>query len=317
MSILASVILAAPATSVPSERLFSHAGKAYQVKSNNKEEIKDVKSGGGKCPRIKISVLGSSFDVGVDTQASVNALSRKTYEKMAIGPDQETNDTLVYSFDGNVPLKSMGKFKKLIFANKRSVEAEFIVFDRVRDNLLSYKTSLDLELTKAYRNTPHSSSKVAASSLIFIKSNSSKLPATVEDGNFGLKIDGLIGLAKHSDEKVLYNTSHNKRLINKYKPRFSEEVWTVNEIKGSMMTVVKSDGKTLTRNVSLFKKAPNSMEEELEFDVVPEISKPLESANDVNLRQTQNEQVMGQQTRRVSIRSVKPVDRFIACRQDN
>ncbi|RNA04235.1 Retrovirus-related Pol poly from transposon [Brachionus plicatilis] len=107
-----------------------------------------IKGDKQNCPRIQINVLGSSIDVGVDTQASVNANSKKTFDKMGIRPDLDKDDTVVYSFDGYEPLRSIGKFRALVFANKRSVEAEFTVFDGVRDNLLCYKTSLDLELVK-------------------------------------------------------------------------------------------------------------------------------------------------------------------------
>ena len=48
--------------------------------------------------------------MGVDTQASINAIRRQTFEKMVIKPKLMEDETVVFSFDGNKPLKSIGKF---------------------------------------------------------------------------------------------------------------------------------------------------------------------------------------------------------------
>jgi hypothetical protein len=61
---------------------------------------------GTSCPRIKVNILGSCIEVGIYTQASINVLSKEQYEKMAIKPDFNKDDSLVYSFDGSKPLKS-------------------------------------------------------------------------------------------------------------------------------------------------------------------------------------------------------------------
>ena len=80
------------------------------------------------CPRITIDILGTNIEVGIDTQSSINALSKETFAKMIIKPDLLKDNSIVYSFDGKQPLKSIGKFKAIVWANNKSCDAEFIVF---------------------------------------------------------------------------------------------------------------------------------------------------------------------------------------------
>jgi hypothetical protein len=67
---------------------------------------------------------------------------------MIIKPDLLKDDPVVYSFDGKQPLKSIEKFKAIVGANNKSCDAEFLVFQGVRDNLLSYQTSMKLKLVE-------------------------------------------------------------------------------------------------------------------------------------------------------------------------
>ena len=107
-----------------------------------------ISNGDLACPRIMIDILGSTIEAGIDTQASINAISKQTFDKMTIKPELKFDNTIVYSFDGKKPMKSLGKFISIVKANRKAVKAEFLVFDDVRDNLLSYQTSRDLELVK-------------------------------------------------------------------------------------------------------------------------------------------------------------------------
>ena len=76
-------------------------------------------------PRITVRILGSEFDMGVDTQASVNAISAQAYRSMAIKPDLIPSDALIYAYDGKRPMALLGKFKAIVNANDRRVEADF------------------------------------------------------------------------------------------------------------------------------------------------------------------------------------------------
>ena len=143
---------------------------------------------------------------------------------------------------------------------------------------------------RAYRNSPHGSTRVAPSQLIFIRSNSSKLPARIEED---LKKNELFEMAKLNDnkakeamkayadskrkakqsrfsigDKVLINQRAGKKLNNKTKTKFSSQVWTIKNMKGSMLTV-EANGQEKTRNAFWFKLAPENMGEEIELEVLP------------------------------------------------
>ena len=115
---------------------------------NESYNVYQVSKDDSACPRIIVDILGSQIEVGIDTQSSINAISKETFEKMIIKPDLLKDDSVVYSFDGKQPLKSIGKFKAIVGANNKSCDAEFLVFQGVRDNLLSYQSSMKLKLVK-------------------------------------------------------------------------------------------------------------------------------------------------------------------------
>jgi hypothetical protein len=61
---------------------------------------------------------------------------------------------VVFSFgQDEAPLKSIGKFKATVSANSKTAMAEFTVFENVRDNLVGFKTLMELELIKLTYST--------------------------------------------------------------------------------------------------------------------------------------------------------------------
>ena len=100
------------------------------------------------CPRIKVTILDTIIEMGVDTQASINAISSETYLKMMNRPKLQSSTTKVFSFDGTKPMESLGKFSATIHANAQSIITEFIVLKNVKDNLLSFQLSQDLKLVQ-------------------------------------------------------------------------------------------------------------------------------------------------------------------------
>ena len=68
-----------------------------------KEDLSDkyslfaVKNSKCACPRIEIELLGSKIEVGIDTQASINAISSKTFNSMGIKPDLIEDKSIVFS----------------------------------------------------------------------------------------------------------------------------------------------------------------------------------------------------------------------------
>jgi hypothetical protein len=96
------------------------------------------------CPRVWADINGSRVNLGVDTQASINALSKDAFDLLSIRPKLHPCPIAAYSFDGKTPIQSVGSFKSTIKANGRSVVCEFVVFKGVRDNLLGFKSCIQL-----------------------------------------------------------------------------------------------------------------------------------------------------------------------------
>ena len=84
--------------------------------------------------------------MGPDTQSSINAISAETYNKLQPKPILEPNNSLVYSYDSDKPMKSIGKFDTIINGNNRSIKAEIMVFENVRDNILSFESCMSLQI---------------------------------------------------------------------------------------------------------------------------------------------------------------------------
>ncbi|RMZ95088.1 hypothetical protein BpHYR1_025229, partial [Brachionus plicatilis] len=85
-------------------------------------------------------------NLGVDTQASINAMSRETFESLPNKPKLSPCQLAAYSFDGKSPIQSIGSFRTTIKANGRSAVCDFVVFEGVRDNLLGFKSCVQLGL---------------------------------------------------------------------------------------------------------------------------------------------------------------------------
>ena len=59
-----------------SNKMINESYSVFQVLNNE-----------SACPRITIDILGTNIEVGIDTQSSINALSKETFDKMIIKPD--------------------------------------------------------------------------------------------------------------------------------------------------------------------------------------------------------------------------------------
>jgi transposase InsO family protein len=132
----------------------------------------------------------------------------------------------------------------------------------------------DVELKaflRAYRETPHSTTKVAPAKLLFLHSRTSGLPQ-IESLNFK-ELEALHAMAKANDQKakehmknafdhkmracepqiqvgarVLLKSEQHK----KSDPKWDPNPYTVEEVRGTMVTA-KRGGSLVTRNVSFFK----------------------------------------------------------------
>lgn len=99
-----------------------------------------------QCPRINVVMCNTNINMGIDTQASINAISSETYHSLNEKPTLVMDTIETYAYDSIKPLRSMGKFTTTIHTNNRQHTTEITVFEGVRDNLLSCESSLALGL---------------------------------------------------------------------------------------------------------------------------------------------------------------------------
>jgi hypothetical protein len=127
------------------------------------------------------------------------------------------------------------------------------------------------QFLRSYRSTPHCTTGVPPSTLMFGENRTNRLPRTVED----LKpIDELIQKVKERDEKMkdrakVYTDKRRRakehqfqigeevfmrqERSNKWTTRYGKEKVKIVDIKGSMITIETKEGKRFARDASLFK----------------------------------------------------------------
>ena len=98
------------------------------------------------CPRVLVNIGGTKVDLGIDTQASVNAISSQAYDKLAVKPKLSPYQSTVFSLDGKVPMKTRGSFNVSINANGRRAQCQLIVFEEANDSVLGFKSCMQLGL---------------------------------------------------------------------------------------------------------------------------------------------------------------------------
>ena len=199
---------------------------------------------------------------------------------------------------------------------------------------------------RAYRNTPHSSTKVAPSDLLFIKSNSSKLPSIISDQKEGdIQIKAKMNdsqkkatMKAYSDVKrrakptqfrvrdqVVLDQHFGKKMFNKYEARFMDKVMTIKNIKGSMITVEDKNGHCMTRNCVFFKTATPNTNNDGELETLPcsqgqsasqarhiSTTQSPSSTNETAQSNSSNQGIQSEAKTRASSRTRIPIVRFEA-----
>ena len=99
-----------------------------------------------KCPREDVWIGNNKINMGPDSQSSINAINIETFNQLNPKPKLEANESLVYSCECKKPMKSFGKFEAQISVNDRSITTTIMVFENVLDNLLSFKSFVDLQI---------------------------------------------------------------------------------------------------------------------------------------------------------------------------
>ncbi len=161
-----------------------------------------------------------------------------------------------------------------------------------------------ISFLRAYRNTPHSSTNKSPAQLLFINSITSRLPyistklpshhsnsikfAKIFDEYSKHKMKSYADKrrkATHHNfrvgDKVIYHQL-NKKIQNKYLNKFSSIEYKIRNIKGSMITVVDSNGREFTRNSSFFKTISSNLNFNHDSDDI-QITENLNNNNIENL----------------------------------
>ena len=73
----------------------------------------------------KFNIFRDLIEIGVDTQAPINAISSETYSRMVMRPKLHLKNFLVFSYECSKPLKSFGAFTSRIIYKEKLVNAEF------------------------------------------------------------------------------------------------------------------------------------------------------------------------------------------------
>ena len=111
-------------------------------------------------PHVRVNVLNHSFDMMVDTGASINVIDRGTYSKLQVNL-QKTN-TKAFPSSSDTPVKFLGKFQALIETKQKFDVATFFVVDKENSgNLLSANTAQQLGVISLHLNKISESSSNA------------------------------------------------------------------------------------------------------------------------------------------------------------
>ena len=121
---------------------------------------KNPKSGG--YPTTTITIGKENIDFVIDTGATVNLIEEPDYLRLK-GVVLKKTSTKIFPYDGQVPLKILGKFETVIDTHEKVICAEFYV---VRKNakaggsLICYKTAQELGLIKVVSQVQNTDSPV-------------------------------------------------------------------------------------------------------------------------------------------------------------
>lgn len=97
-------------------------------------------------PKIKIKVNENPITILVDTGSSINVIDEHTYKSMTNQPKLSKSDTKVYAYGADAKVSLLGKFSATIETESKLTTAPFYVTQGKSGNLLSYMTSVDLQV---------------------------------------------------------------------------------------------------------------------------------------------------------------------------
>ena len=174
-----------------------------ESESESDEYLYPVRSNQTARPHARITVSGHSFDIMVDTGASINVLDRKTFSKMSDVTLGHTT-TKAFPYNSSQPVQFIGKFQALVQTKKRYAVATFFVVDNDNSgNLMSAQTAQELGLISLHLNrlSTQSSSREPP---IFPQTKDKDLIKILQQN-----AEVFNGLGKLKGQKVILNIDEN------------------------------------------------------------------------------------------------------------
>ena len=115
---------------------------AYRIHENTKTSS----------PLFDINVNNSLVTMMADSGASVNILSEAHYRSMKKQPDLQPSRVKIYAYGETTAMNTLGEIKAHLTHNNNTCDATLIVVESGKSSLLSWKTSLQLNLIKLVNN---------------------------------------------------------------------------------------------------------------------------------------------------------------------
>jgi hypothetical protein len=97
-------------------------------------------------PRSDIRIGEDHVNVMIDTGSTINVLSEHTYAKFTDKPRLYTCKTEYYGFKSDTPIPIVGQFATTATRNNIEAKAGFIVVSGHAENILGYKTAVELKI---------------------------------------------------------------------------------------------------------------------------------------------------------------------------
>ena len=99
-------------------------------------------------PKVQVAMCGVQLKFKIDTGATLNILDEEGYNALKPRPKLAKVTQLAFGFSSSKPLTMLGKFTTAITCNAMTVDAEFNVIKGNHGRLLSFRTSLDVNVVQ-------------------------------------------------------------------------------------------------------------------------------------------------------------------------
>ena len=120
-----------------------NSDEEYTFGLRTRDKVNSLKP---KQPHTMVEVDGTKIEVLIDTGSSINVMDEHTFAKLKPKPKLQKTDTNVFAYGSETKLHIVGKFQANIETKYRITTALFYVTKGNFGNLLSYETSIQLQI---------------------------------------------------------------------------------------------------------------------------------------------------------------------------